>query len=120
MKKLILALACISICAVGCKHKTTQQDTQTAIETEVALPICQSCGMPMTEDLYGTNADSTANNEYCKYCYVDGKFTTPGITIDSMIAICVPHMVEQGMKAEDARDLLEKMLPNLKRWKSEE
>ena len=119
MRKLILALACVGICAVGCKQKTAQQNNQTPIESVAALPICQSCSMPMTEDLYGTNADGTANKEYCKYCYADGEFTTPDITMDSMIAICVPHMVAQGMKAEDARDLLEKTLPHLKRWQSQ-
>ena len=117
MKKLIFALVCVLVCTVGCKQKTVQQQqVQTPIESVASLPICQSCSMPMTEDLYGTNADGTVNKDYCKYCYADGKFTTPDITMDSMIVICVPHMVAQGMKAEDARDLLGKTLPNLKRW----
>ena len=37
--------------------------------------FCQSCGMPLTraED-FGTNADGSANFDYCRYCYQDGKY----------------------------------------------
>ena len=43
---------------------------------EGQLPqFCQSCGMPMaSDDLCGTNADGSANFDYCKYCYTDGEF----------------------------------------------
>ena len=80
--------------------------------------ICQSCGMPMTaEDLYGTNADGSLNDEYCKYCYEKGAFHNPGQTMEQMIDICVPFMVQQGMPENDARAQLNEMLPQLKRWK---
>ena len=37
--------------------------------------ICQSCGMPLTSnELYGTNNDSTINYDYCKYCFSNGEF----------------------------------------------
>ena len=36
--------------------------------------FCQSCGMPLTEEILGTNADGTKNEDYCIYCYKDGKF----------------------------------------------
>ena len=35
--------------------------------------FCQSCGMPLTEDVLGTNADGSKNEDYCMYCYKDGK-----------------------------------------------
>ena len=39
------------------------------------MNICQSCAMPLySDDVYGTNADGSKNEDYCKYCYVDGKF----------------------------------------------
>jgi len=79
--------------------------------------ICQSCGMPMTEDLYGTNQDGGKNQEYCKYCYVDGAFHNPDETLEEMINTCVPFMVEQGMPEKEARAQLEATLPQLKRWK---
>ena len=38
---------------------------------EMSQKFCQCCGMPMgdTDELYGTNADGSKNEEYCKYCY---------------------------------------------------
>ena len=30
--------------------------------------------MPLTDEVLGTNADGTKNEDYCMYCYKDGKF----------------------------------------------
>ncbi len=79
---------------------------------------CQSCGMPMENEHYGTNADNSPNEDYCNYCYQNGEFVNPDETVEEMIKSCVPHMVQQGMKENEAKDLLEKMLPTLKRWKT--
>jgi len=35
--------------------------------------FCQSCGMPLTADLLGTNADGSRNMDYCIFCYKDGR-----------------------------------------------
>jgi hypothetical protein len=72
--------------------------------------------MPLADGLYGTNADGTPNSEYCMYCYANGQFTAPDITMDQMIEICVPFMVEQGMAEDEARNLLQEYMPCLKRW----
>lgn len=85
------------------------------------LDFCQSCGMPMNEDtgaedFYGLNADGSKNKEYCKYCFDKGHFIKEE-TMEEMIETCIPFMVNGGMEAGQARDLLEKQLPNLKRWK---
>lgn len=37
--------------------------------------FCQSCGMPLDEGTRGTNADGSRNDDYCVYCYKEGKFT---------------------------------------------
>lgn len=35
---------------------------------------CQACQMPMeSSDLYGTEADGSLNDSYCRYCYEDGQ-----------------------------------------------
>ena len=83
--------------------------------------ICQSCGMPMNEEDFGTNADGGANQEYCKYCYQNGRFSCEE-SMEEMIESCVPCMVggESGFTAEQARELLWKTLPHLKRWKRKE
>jgi hypothetical protein len=123
MKKIVFILACVLLCTMGCKQKTTSQDDQTQNnnEQEVAsMKICQSCAMPLTEDLYGTTEDGTPNPDYCKYCYVGGQFTTPDLTMNRMIEICVPYMVQQGMPEENARILLNEILPRLKRWQVQE
>ena len=76
---------------------------------------CQSCGMPLTEAVCGTNADGSLSTEYCMYCYDEGKFQAD-CTMEEMIEICVPHM--DGLSPQDARKLLEECLPHLKRWKN--
>jgi len=119
MKKLVIILACIAICAAGCKPKTTQN----SIKSEVAntdMVICQSCGMPMTADLFGTNADNTLNDEYCNFCYVGGELIAPDLTMQDMINICIPYMVERGLPEGNARILLEEELPKLKRWQTQQ
>jgi hypothetical protein len=127
MKRLILFLACVSLCIVSCKQKT-QQESQQGCKKECKhensacckdMQLCQSCGMPLSEEVYGTNADGSANKEYCKYCYANGAFIVPEMTMNEMIEVCVLHMVEQGMTEEQARQIMEQTLPMLKRWKQE-
>ena len=40
--------------------------------------------MPLTEEVLGTNADGTKNEDYCMYCYKDGQFLQD-CTMDEMI-----------------------------------
>ena len=37
--------------------------------------FCQSCGMPLSDVNKGTNADGSQNNDFCIYCYKEGRFT---------------------------------------------
>jgi len=82
--------------------------------------FCQSCGMPMgaTDEMYGTNADGSKNEDYCKYCLENGAFTAD-CTMDEMIEFCVPHMAsaESGMSEDEARKKMKEFFPSLKRWK---
>ncbi|AZH28956.1 MULTISPECIES: zinc ribbon domain-containing protein [Paenibacillus] len=80
---------------------------------------CQSCGMPLeNEDQYGTDAQHHKTDEYCKYCYKEGAFVQPDLTMEGMIQQCVPILVEEGMQAEEATSMLRNYLPHLKRWRS--
>ena len=83
---------------------------------------CQSCGMPMggTTELYGTEADGSKSEDYCKYCYENGAFTTAD-SMEEMIEFCVPHMAggNSGMTEEEARSMMKAFFPTLKRWKTE-
>lgn len=80
--------------------------------------FCQSCGMPMEGELYGTEQNGSTNHDYCKYCYENGAFTFGG-SMEEMIEICIPPMVEHnpGMNADTARAMMQKFLPSLKRWR---
>lgn len=84
--------------------------------------FCQVCGMPMgeTDELYGAEKDGTKSKDYCKYCYDKGEVTFKG-TMEEMIEVCVPHMVQanEGMKDEEARTMMREFFPTLKYWKEQ-
>ena len=80
---------------------------------------CQSCSMPLNdESVWGTEADGSKTSEYCVYCYRDGTFTQPDITMEQMLESCVPHLVKDGLDEQRARDILQGALPHLRRWSS--
>ena len=60
------------------------------------MHFCQSCGMPLTDEIHGTNADGSKNEEYCIYCFKDGAFTGD-FTMEEMIDFC-SQFVEQYNK----------------------
>lgn len=80
--------------------------------------FCQSCGMPLTDGMFGTEPGGEESQDYCKYCYQHGAFTYPA-SMEQMIDTCIPHMLEAnpGMTEEQARSMMQGFLPNLKRWK---
>ena len=82
------------------------------------ISVCQSCGMPLTENNRGTNNDLTSNEEYCRYCYEEGEFMIPNLTLDMQIDR-LAHMALENMKIpeEEARHMAQEILPGLKRWK---
>lgn len=81
---------------------------------------CQSCGMPMgvTDEFFGFNADGSKNEEYCKYCYDQGRFLGE-CTMEQMIEFCIPHMIDadNSMTEEKAREMMKNYMPKLKRWR---
>ena len=84
--------------------------------------FCQSCGMPLTDEILGTNADGSKNEDYCIYCYKDGKFLQD-FTMDEMIEHCaqfvdeVNKMMPEPMTAEQYKDMMRGFFPMLKRWR---
>ena len=80
--------------------------------------ICQCCGMPLDDSTISKEPDGTFNEEYCKWCYTDGKFTYDNI--DDLIALCVEHMSNENRAAEQVRGYMADMLPKLNHWKTQE
>jgi hypothetical protein len=80
--------------------------------------ICQSCAMPMKrEEDFGTDSEGFPSEDYCCFCFQNGRFTDEGITLKEKISKLVRISVEQlGMTESQARILAETKLPNLKRW----
>ena len=37
--------------------------------------ICECCGMPIDDSNLGREKNGLLNEEYCKWCYADGKYT---------------------------------------------
>ena len=88
------------------------------MEKEPQGPLCQSCGMPMTKDTdYGTNKGGITNNEYCTFCFREGKFTDEGITLEQKIEKNVQMTVKMGWPEEKSREMAESTIPKLKRWR---
>ncbi len=83
--------------------------------------FCQSCGMPLTEDILGTNADGSKNEEYCIYCYKDGAFTGD-YTMEEMADFCAQFVDDynkhtgKNLSREEYKKELLKFFPLLKRW----
>lgn len=77
--------------------------------------ICQCCGMPLDDSTISKEADGTLNEEYCKWCYSEGKFTYDNI--DDLINFCAQHMANEDWPAEQVREYMADMLPKLNYWK---
>ena len=77
---------------------------------------CESCGMILTPADYGSDADGSKDEHYCKWCYEQGKYTYE-TTMDAMIEDCAPRLAENtGMSRDEAVSLMGAVLPHLKRW----
>lgn len=75
--------------------------------------ICQSCGMPLSDEVLAQNLDGTFNEAYCKWCWEGGNYTEE-CSMEEMIEECIPHMPGDP---EAARTYLRGLLPTLERWK---
>lgn len=83
--------------------------------------FCESCGMILGDpSQYGTEADGSSSDDYCKWCYDKGTYTYD-TSMEAMIEDCAPRMVEQGdFTLDEAVSLMGAVLPFLTRWKDEE
>ena len=86
------------------------------------MRFCQSCGMPLTDDVLGTNADGSKNEDYCMYCYRDGKFLQE-CTMGEMIEHCAQFIGTfndgngTNISREEYIGQMKMYFPQLKRWR---
>lgn len=100
--------------------KLLSKEFNVSINTLLGTPrqlICQCCGMPLNEDsLISREKDGSYNEDYCKWCYADGKFAYE--SKESLLDYLVSHMQNpDNQKDEDRRLQFDVYLSQLKHWK---
>ena len=63
--------------------------------------VCQCCGMPLEEASLSREPDGAINEDYCKWCYADGKFVYT--SMDKLIDFCAEHMASEQWPAGQVR-----------------
>ncbi len=80
--------------------------------------FCQSCSMPLDKpELVGTEKDGSKSKDYCSYCYQNGAFISPKISLDEMKILVKTQMEKQKIDANIITMAIS-TLPSLKRWKN--
>ena len=77
--------------------------------------VCQCCGMPLDDGSISKEPDGAFNEDYCKWCYADGKFVYT--SIEQLTDFLVEHMSNENFPPEQARAYFEQQLPTLAHWK---
>lgn len=77
--------------------------------------ICQCCGMPLEDSSISKELDGTFNEDYCKWCYTDGKYAYT--SIEELTDFLVEHMSNDNWSPEQVRNYLNELLPTLDHWK---
>lgn len=100
--------------------KLLSKTLDASINTLLGSPrqlFCQCCGMPLYEDdVISREPDGDFNEEYCKWCYTDGKFTYQNKS--DLIDFLIAHMPNPDEIAEqDRRIQYDQVLSNLNHWK---
>lgn len=99
--------------------KLISKQYDVSINTLLGSPqklICQCCGMPLEDSSMSKEPDGEFNESYCKWCYVDGKFTYS--SMEQLIDFCAGHMSNENITPEQVREYMSGLLPTLKHWKS--
>ena len=79
--------------------------------------VCQCCGMPLEDDYISKETDGTFNEEYCKWCYSEGKFIYT--SIDELIDFLMEHSPNSQGTKEENRHLYENGLRKLNHWRDD-
>jgi hypothetical protein len=81
-----------------------------------AYTCCQSCGTPIDRpELMGTEKDGSKSTIYCKFCYRNGEFADPDITLEAMKT----HVKEELIKAHTPEPVIGEAIAKVRhlgRW----
>ncbi len=99
--------------------KLLSREYNVSINTLLGSPrqlYCQCCGMPLNEDgMISKEPDGFFNEDYCKWCYADGRYAYP--TKDALLDFLIEHMPNpEGLDVEDRRSQYDSWLSQLKHW----
>ena len=91
-----------------------------SINTLLGAPrqlICQCCGMPLNEDdMISREPDGSFNEDYCKWCYADGRFAYDSKA--GLLDFLISHMPNpDNIPEAERRTLYDMYLSQLKHWK---
>ena len=91
---------------------------QVSINTLLGSPrklFCQCCGMPLEDENISREPDGAFNEEYCKWCYADGRFAY--VSMEQLVDFLVSHFCNESFPPEQARPYYEENLRGLNHWK---
>ena len=89
-----------------------------SINTLLGAPrrlICQCCGMPLEDPVISREPDGAFNEEYCTWCYADGKFVYT--SLGQLLDFLADSMSSAQWPPEQVRAHFEARLAGLNHWK---
>lgn len=100
--------------------KVLSREFGVSINTLLGAPrtlYCQCCGMPLSDDsMISRETDGSFNEDYCKWCYTDGKFTYD--SKDALLDFLIAHIPNPDNQSDsERRTLYDTHLSQLKHWK---
>lgn len=88
-----------------------------SINTLLGAPrrlICQCCGMPLDDGSISREADGAFNEDYCKWCYANGRFAYE--SIDQLTDYLAEHFAGDA-SPEQAHAFFREQLLKLRHWR---
>ena len=98
--------------------KLLSQVFDVSINTLLGAPrqlFCQCCGMPLEDASLSREPDGAFNEEYCKWCYTEGKFVYTDM--EQLLDFLAAHMSNEQQSPAQVRAYFEGLLPTLNHWK---
>ena len=73
--------------------------------------------MPLKDDDISKETDGTFNEEFCKWCYSEGKFVYT--SVDELVDFLMEHWSNENLTKEENRVYFESALRKLNHWRED-